>query len=319
MKRVALILLILVLLTGCSPQNSAEPKQSQYTIGVLLKSMNSQHWMEMRTGIEDAARKYGVDIILLYPEDETEVQQQTMMFYDLLDANLNAILFAPCDSDHCKDLVESASAKGIPVFALDTRARDVDLPYIGADNYLIGQLAAQRLQNLLQEGDKVGIISGVKTQMSHVERIDGFMDQIKSDGRLIVAETRYADSNFKLAMSETKALLSNNPDLKAIFSTSAVMGLGVIEECKAEFMSYNIDIVAVDTQDDALSAVKNGLLQGLVTQDGYEAGYKAVETAVKSLSGERVPQNVFIATKLLTRANINNFMETYLEHGESND
>ncbi|HWQ80197.1 MAG TPA: substrate-binding domain-containing protein [Anaerovoracaceae bacterium] len=322
MKRLIVLLLIplmLLLSNGCSMQNSGAPEPPKYTIGVLLKSMNSQHWMEMRSGIQDAALRYRAEIILLYPEDETKAEQQEMMFYDLLDAEPDAILFAPCDSDDCKELVESAYKKGIPVFSLDTRARDVDLPYIGADNYLVGQLAAQRLSALLKDEDQVGIISGVKNQMSHVERIEGFFDQIESEGRLSVAGIRYADSDFKLAMEETKQLLAENPSLKGIFSTSAVMGLGVIEECKAEFLSYNINIVAVDTQDDALSAVKNGMLQGLVTQDGYEAGYKGVATVVNSLSGGAVPKNVYIDTQMLTRANIDEFLTEYLEYGDKND
>lgn len=319
MKQLAIIILTLLMLSGCSLQDSTAPESSKYTIGVLLKSMNSQHWMEMRSGIQDAAHRYKVDIILLYPEDETKADQQKMMFYDLVEAEPDAILFAPCDSDDCKGLVESASEKGISVFALDTRARDVDLPYIGADNYLIGKLAAQRLSELLKDGDQVGIITGVKNQMSHIERVKGFVDQIESEGRLSIAGIRYANSDFKIAMSETKNLLSENPSLSGIFSTSAVMGLGVIEECKAEFMSYNINVVAVDTQDDALSAVKNGMLQGLVTQDGYEAGYKAVETVVNSLSGGDTPDNVYINAQLLTRVNINEFLTDYLEHGDKND
>lgn len=326
MKRGMILLLILmiftgffILLKGCSPEPAKESGQSKYTIGILLKAMNSQHWMEMRSGIQDAAKRYRADIILLYPEDETKTEQQKMMFYDLLDAKPDAILFAPCDSDNCKEMVDSAAKKGIPVFALDTRARDVDLPYIGADNYLIGRLAAQRMSALLKNGDRVGVIAGVKNQMSHIERVQGFLDQIEMEGRLSVTDIRYADSDFKLAMQETRKLLLEDPSLKGIFSTSAVMGLGVIEECKAEFMSYNINIIAVDTQDDALSAVKNGMLQGLVTQDGYEAGYRAVEAVADSLAGGRTQQNVYIQTQMLTRTNITDFLKDYLKHGDKND
>lgn len=319
MKRLILLFLALFSLCGCAVQDSAVADTSKYTIGVLLKSMNSQHWMEMRSGIQDAARRYHVDVILLYPEDETKVEQQKMMFYDLLDSEPDVILFAPCDSDDCKEMVDSADEKDIPVFALDTRARDVELPFIGADNYLIGKLAAQRMSALLKNGDQIGIIAGVRNQMSHIERIQGFLDQIESEGRLSVVDIRYADSDFKLAMEETKQLLTENPSLGGIFSTSAVMGLGVMEECKAEFLSYNINIVAVDTQDDALSAVKNGMLQGLVTQDGYEAGYKAVETVVSSLSGGDTPDNVYIDAQLLTRFNIDEFLKDYLERGGEND
>lgn len=310
---------VALLIAGCSAKESLEQEQKKYTIGVLVKAMNSQHWMEMRSGIQDAALQYQADVILLYPEDETKTEQQRIMFYDLLEAEPDVILFAPCDSDNSRDLVESAEEKNIKVFALDTRTRDVELPYIGADNYLIGQLAAQQFSRLLEAGDQIGVITGVKTQMSHIERVQGFVDQIVKDGRLKVEEIRYADSDFKQSMEETAGLLSNYPSLAGVFCTSAVMGLGAMEECRAEFLSNNIDIIAVDTQDDALSAVRNGMLQGLVTQNGYEVGYKAVETAVKSLSGQSVPMNTYVETKMLTRINIDEFMSDYLEGGDGND
>jgi len=93
-----------------------------------------------------------------------------------------------------------------------------------------------------------------------------------------------------------------------VFCTSAVMGLGAIEQKKSGYYGQMPCIVAVDTQDDALIALKNGLLDGLITQDGFEAGYKAIYVAVDFLEGRAIPQDTYIETKLLTRNEVEAFL-----------
>lgn len=314
MKKVnLLVVMILLLCTGCNGSLLADEGEKTRTIGVLLKAMNSQHCMEMSMGIQDAARKYGAEVILLYPQEETQGEQQEKMFADLLAAEPDVILFAACDSDRGKDLVEHANQKGIPVFALDTPLQDVAVPYIGADNWQIGRLAAERMDELLGRGDQVAIISGAKNQLSHRERIEGFQQELERRGRLSVVDIGYADAQFALAMSETANLRAEYPELKGIFATSAVMTLGVMEECKADFVIYEMKIIGVDTQTDVLSALEKGILAGLVTQDGYEMGYRAVETAMQSLAGEEIADQVHIETQMLTKANVKGFLTQYLQ------
>lgn len=314
MKKVQfLVVAMLFLLTGCGKGTIVDEGTAGYTIGVLLKANNNQHWMEMSTGIQDAARQYGAEVIMLYPQEETQAEQQRKMFVDLLAAEPDVILFAACDSDNCKDLLEKAEKKGIPVLALDTRPRDAKIPYIGADNLKIGRLAAERMDVLLNWGDQVAIISGAKSQMSHFERVEGFLAEVARTGRLSVVDIRYADAQFASAMEETAALLAEYPSLKGIFATSAAMTLGVIEECKADFVIYEMNIIGVDTQTDALSALEKGVLAGLVTQDGYEAGHQAVETAMQFLAGEEIPDQVYMETRMLTRHNVKAFLNQYLQ------
>ena len=85
LKRLASLLFALLLLCGCSGTTSESPKaKDTTTIAVLLKAMDNPHWQEMRKGILDTASERGVDVILLYPENETDTRQQTMIFQDML-------------------------------------------------------------------------------------------------------------------------------------------------------------------------------------------------------------------------------------------
>ena len=75
----------------------------------------------------------------------------------------------------------------------------------------------------------------------------------------------------------------------------------------------------MDTQPDALAAVSNGLISGLITQDGYDIGYKAIETVMDSLAGKDVGQNIYLPIELLTRQNVDDFTEQYLQRRDMHD
>lgn len=306
MKRLICILL-LCCLSGCAASQTLAQQEKTYTLGVLLKAMDSQHWLDMRSGLNDAAHDFNVDLVLLYPENENDILEQTQMFYDLADRKPDAILYAPCDSGACAPL--AAYAGEIPVITLDTPATDIKLPYVGADNERIGRMAATRLGGLLERKGKVAIIAGMRDQASHVERVKGFELALAGYPEIEIEEIYYGDSTFYIGMQFMDRLRWERPDVKGVFCTNAMMSLGAVEQLQSESGADKPFIVAVDTQDDTLSALRAGALQGIVTQDGYEAGYEAVRYALDYLQNKPLPEVTYIKTDLL----VPNMVEEYIQ------
>lgn len=302
MKRFAALLLLLAGLAGCSSdaQTLGRARSAEYTLGVLLKGMESSHWMDVRTGINDAARELGVNIVLLYPAQEDAVNEQLQMYDDLVACAPDAILFAPCDSSNCAPRAALAQQNGIPLYCIDTAATDIELPYIGADNERIGRMAATRLAGLAEKRGKLAVIAGVSTQSSHSGRIAGFESALAGYPEITLAGVYRGDSDFRQSMACMEQIMREHPDVKGVFCTSATMALGAMEQLSVGGYEKKPAIVAVDTQDDTLAALQAGTLAGLVTQDGYEAGYEAVKYAVARLRGEAVQESIYIETELLT-------------------
>lgn len=322
MKRLASLLLAMLLLGGCTAADFEQASRDEtVTIAVLLKAMDNPHWQEMRSGILDAATSHGVDVVLLYPENETDTRQQTMIFQDILEQQPDALLWAPCDSSLGPQMKALADQAGVPLFTVDTRADGVDLPYIGADNALLGRLAAQYLAEASGYSGQFAVIAGSQAQSCHVERAESFKRVMDNYFGIEVVDVRYADGSygFSMAMDITQELLDEYPDLTGIYCTSGVMGLGAAEQVKANFRQNMVSIVTQDTQSDILTAVSNGLVSGLITQDGYDAGYLAVETVLKSLSGKEVEQDIYLSAELLTWRNVDEFMKEYLQRRDLHD
>ena len=86
----------LLSLSGCGP--SAKKTEEEVTIGVVTKSKSSEYWLSVCDGMEDAAEKYNVDVVILSPDAETEENVQKNMIRDLLKTDIQALAVSPINS-----------------------------------------------------------------------------------------------------------------------------------------------------------------------------------------------------------------------------
>ena len=63
-------------------------------------------------------------------------------------------------------------------------------------------------------------------------------------------------------------------------------------------------VVSVDGIPDAIEAVRQGSLAGTVAQYPDAMAYLAIETMVKKLKGEAVPEKIDSPIKLITKDNL---------------
>lgn len=286
-------LLFVCLLCGCHTIEIHRARP-EYTVTVVLKALGSHYWLDMRSGMQQAAKELGIDLILLSPSGELENQEQQDFIADALQADTDILLFAPCDSYDTKWVVEAAAAKQIPVLTVDTRSLDADLPYIGSDNAQIGALAAEYLSSTLPDGGAVVIMAGSQQQASHIDRIDALRRCL--DSRTQIAEIFYTDMTQTSGYNTIKKMAGQ--DFDAVFCANAVIGQGVAAGLLE--MGCQAEIIAVDTQADAYQILEDGTMDALLSQDGYTIGYEAVAAAVHTLETGELPEDKLFASELLT-------------------
>ncbi|MGN1030463.1 MAG: sugar ABC transporter substrate-binding protein, partial [Butyricicoccaceae bacterium] len=114
---------------------------------------------------------------------------------------------------------------------------------------------------------------------------------------LKISRIFYTDITMSDGYESGKELAGQKVD--GVFCTSAVIGLGVATAFTET--AQEAVIVAVDTQDDALQALQDGTMNALISQSGYEIGYRAINIAVNTLKNGKMPENVLIPVELLTK------------------
>ncbi|MBQ3442667.1 MAG: substrate-binding domain-containing protein [Selenomonadaceae bacterium] len=298
-----MLAMLLIAVVSYSIQKSGETlSPPKYTIGVVLKAMDSEHWLSVRSGMIEAAERNNMRLIVITAENETAFAEQNKIISDLLDNDIDALIVSPTNINHTQDFVDAARVKNIPVFSID---EEIDgIVYIGSNNYAVGSMAAAFMSQNLPDGSEVSVISGSANQTAHTQRTAGFVDYVAKNSSLQIGATMAAETQYRQAMTQAEQLLRSRPNTRGIFVTSAIMTLGVIEATE----DFPVMIVGVDTQNDAVMAVKNGNIDALISQDGHESGRLAIEVVAAHLNNQPVNEKNFINNELITAANAEQFL-----------
>ena len=154
---------------------------------------------------------------------------------------------------------------------------------------------------------QVSILSGSAVQEAHIKRVQGFVDYINKNTDLVINNYIVDDINYRQATLQTEHLLKQYPDTQGLFVTNAVMTLGAIEAI--DETDKQITIIGVDTQNDAIMAIKNKKIDAMISQDGYEIGALAMNIVLDYLINDRQPQkDNYIENNFITIENADNYL-----------
>src|SRR6266542_4348657 len=166
--------IFLLLVGGC---NRADETR-KHRIVIVTKALDSEFWQTLKSGAEEAARKYpDIELSVLAPEREINIDQQASIIEDQILKKVSALAVVPGGVAEVTPVLDKAKAAGIPVLIVDNDTPwPGKLSYIGTDNRVGGKLAGDYLVKILEGHGKVAIIRGVLGVSSHDDRVAGFRD-----------------------------------------------------------------------------------------------------------------------------------------------
>jgi len=107
-----ILAMLLIAVVSYSIQKSGENfSPPKYTIGVVLKAMDSEHWLSVRSGMTEAAQKNNMRLIVITAENETAFAEQNKIISDLLDNDIDALIVSPTNINHTREFVDAAQKK----------------------------------------------------------------------------------------------------------------------------------------------------------------------------------------------------------------
>jgi ribose transport system substrate-binding protein len=277
----------------------------QYSLLLSMKGPGSGNpfWAAVEKGARDAAAAMNVNLVVLAPPAETDVQAQVAQVEDQVAKNVNAIIVAPTDVSALNSTFDKARAKKIPVLFVDT---DGTWPYkatfIGTDNKAGGALGGKFLCDQLKGKGDIAIITGVMTTQSIRSRVEGARESAKSCGLNVAAELP-ADSDRAKGQTVMEDILTSKPTVKGVFAANDLMALGAAEAVKARGKTGQILIVGFDAIPEAAKAILSGDLAASVAQNPSNMGKLGVENAIKALQGQSIPKRIDTGTTLVSKEN----------------
>ena len=261
-------------------------------------------WKALILGARMAAKEYNADIEIKAPADENDVEGQNQLLKESIKEKPDAILFSPSSFTESDELLKEAKEKKIKISFIDSY---VDEPLqdltVATDNLEAGELLGKFAASLLGPEDQIAIVSHVKGVSTAVEREEGFRKGLGDLADNIV-EVVYCNSRYELSRQLTIELMEKYPDLKMIAGMNEYSSVGAARAVKASGAKDRIVVVGVDSSQEAVQLMENGVFKGLVVQKAFKMGYLGVKETVRMLRGKSYQKDVNSGCQLVTPENM---------------
>ena len=261
-------------------------------------------WKALILGARMAAKEYNANIEIKAPAEENDVEGQNQLLKESIKEEPDAILFSPSSFTESDELLKEAKEKKIKISFIDSY---VDEPLqdltVATDNLEAGELLGKFAASLLEPEDQIAIVSHVKGVSTAVEREEGFRKGLGDLADNIV-EVVYCNSRYELSRQLTLELMEKYPDLKMIAGMNEYSSVGAARAVKASGAKDRIVVVGVDSSQEAVQLMENGVFKGLVVQKAFKMGYLGVKETVRMLRGKSYQKDMNSGCQLVTPENM---------------
>jgi ribose transport system substrate-binding protein len=262
-------------------------------------------------GLKSEFERLGITVVATTDAD-FKPEQQVSDIETVMSQNPNVIVSIPTDPVATASAYKAASDAGVKLVFMDNvpagfQAGKDYVSMVSADNYGNGVVSAHLLARSLGGKGKVGVIYHNADFFVTQQRYDGFKKTVEDEypDMEIVADQGIAGPDFAGdAQAAANAMLSQHPDLDAIWAVWDVPAEGVLAAARA---AGRTDL-KVATQDlglnVAIALAKDELVVGLGAQRPFDQGVTEARLAALSLLGQPTPAYVALPALPVDHANV---------------
>ena len=269
-----------------------------------VEDSTNDFWKALILGTKMAAKEYNADIEIKAPTEENDIERQNELLKEAISEEPDAILFSPSSFTESNDLLKEAKEKGIRISFIDsyTEEKVQDLT-VATDNLEAGEKLGKFAATLLDPDDQIAIVAHVKGVSTAVEREEGFRKGLGDLAKNIV-EVVYCDSQYEKSRKLTQELMEKYPNLKMVAGMNEYSSVGAARAVKAAGAKDRIQVVGVDSSQEAVQLMENGVFKGLVVQKAFKMGYIGVKETILMLRGKSYEKDVNSGCELVTPDNM---------------
>ena len=308
----ALVCIVAAASLSCNRGSGPAATGGRPTVALVLKTLNHPFFVDMRRGAQEAADRLGVNLQVQAAEREIDVEKQMQIVENMIQTGIQALAITPSGSREIVSALVKARDAKVPIIVVDTRvdakaAADAGVrteTFVGSDNYDGGRIAGEYLVKAAGGTAHVGILEGIPGHETGDSRLRGFRDAVKNAAGVTIVASQPANWERDQGFNVFQNMLQAHPEIDAVFACSDLMALGAIEAIAAAGRTGKIRVIGFDALDDAKKAISAGTMEASVAQFPSEMGRVAIESAVKVIHGEKVPEGIKVKLELVTKDNV---------------
>lgn len=286
-------------------------KAGKYKAAICLHYGGNDWSTSQVKGLTDTFKKLGIEIVAT-TDANFSAEQQVADIETVMALKPDILISIPTDAVATADAYQRAADAGIRIVFMDNvpsgfKAGENYVSCVSADNYGNGIIAADLIGEELGGKGKIGVVFYDVDFFVTNQRLEAFEKTMKDKypDIEIVSKMGFTDTN--AASSVADAMLTQNPNIDAIFAHWDVPCEGVLSSLRAGGYT-NVKLSTIDLGNNIAKEIAEGTVLGLGAQLPYDQGVAEATLAAYSLLGKEVPAYVAVPAMRVDR---NNILEAY--------
>ncbi|EIY5005877.1 sugar ABC transporter substrate-binding protein [Klebsiella variicola] len=296
-------IILLVGLLACSASALAEK------IGVSMAYFDQNFLTIIRQSIEKEAQARHVDV--QFEDARGDTGRQADQVQSFIASGVDAIIVDPVDSASTPQLTKMAQQVKMPLVYVNRTPGDKTLPpgvvFVGSDERESGTLQMEALAKLANYKGNVAIMIGNLTDAGALQRTKDVEQVVAKYPAMKVVQKQPANYSRSEGMDLMQNWTGNGEAIDIVAANNDEMAIGAA--MALEKSQKKLLIGGIDATPDGLKALASDKIQVTVFQDAVGQGKTALAVALKLIKGEKVESHVWIPFELVTKEN----MQTYVE------
>ena len=205
---------------------------------VSLTTNDNDYQQEQATSAVEAAARLGVDIELLYAENDAVLQSQQLLkvIQASPESRPNGIIFEPVGGTAMPQVAKAAAAAGIGWVVLNReveyladlrRSFKVPIFLITSDHEEIGRIQGKQITALLPKGGSILLVQGPAESLAARQRATGMQEAKPANVQVKAIKANWTEASAHKAVSSwLKLATSQHSALDAVVAQDDSMALG---------------------------------------------------------------------------------------------
>lgn len=257
-------------------------------VGVIVPKTNSNFFSSAIHNIEEVLDEEGYNIIIT--QSNESFKKECKNIDTLLYLQVDGIIVSMANETVDLEYLEKVKAAGIPLITFDRGENDLNVDYIGIDDYNSSHLI---VNHLVEQGCKrIAHIGGFKRTRIYNNRIRGYVDALKKHN-LPLDEELLTETNLTIEDGREQMIqlleLKNRPD--AVYAAGDFAALGALQVLNEQNIKIPDEIALVGFGDEPFTAMVTPTITS-VNQHAYKIGRIAAETFLNYSKKSNIKQSL---------------------------
>jgi len=291
----------------------AQGTKKKMSVGLVLINLQAKFFNDINAGAVDAAKKAEVNLQVIDGNNDPAAQVNAVE--TLTQQKVDGIIMVAIDVKGILPALQDAAKSGVKVVAVDAKVEDPSVKaFIGVDNAKagadFGDFVGKYISEKLGGKAKIGIIGALNSFIQN-QRKDNFIEAVKKTAGVTIGNTVDGQNVQERALAASENLVTSSPDINVIYATGEPALIGSIAALESQGATKRIKLFGWDLSKQAVKAMDDGFLIGVVQQNPYQEGVEAIDALVKLSQGKEVSSFINVPVEFVTTENLEKYRPAF--------